>query len=108
MIFVETPAFSRWRDENLDDEEFRALQNVLIAGPRAGDVIRGARGLRKLRLSVRGRGKRGGARVIYFWWASEEQVYLLSAFAKNVCEGLTPRQLARLAEVMRQEVDHNG
>jgi putative transcriptional regulator len=65
VIFVETPAFCRWRDENLDDEEFRALQNVLIADPHAGDVIPGARGLRKLRVALEGRGKRGGARVIY-------------------------------------------
>jgi hypothetical protein len=107
VIFVETPAFCRWRDENLDDEEFRALQNVLIADPHTGDVIPGARGLRKLRVALDGRGKRGGARVIYFWWG-EEQVYLLFAFAKNVCSDLTPRQLARLAEAMRQEVDDNG
>ncbi|MEJ1962026.1 MAG: type II toxin-antitoxin system RelE/ParE family toxin [Gammaproteobacteria bacterium] len=106
MIFVETPAFCRWREDCLTDDEFCALQNVLITDPRAGDVIPGARGLRKVRVALRGRGKRGGARVIYFWWASEEQVYLLFAYSKNVSDDLTPRQLGQLVQSMREEVDN--
>lgn len=106
MIFVETPAFCRWREENLDDEMFLALQNVLIANPCVGDRIAGTRGLRKVRVALRGRGRRGGARVIYFWWASEDRVYLLFAYAKNVCSDLTSRQREQLARAMEDEVDN--
>ncbi|WP_238946484.1 addiction module toxin RelE [Vandammella animalimorsus] len=64
--FVELPAFSRHRAQYLDDEGFRALQNALMKHPEAGDVIVGTGGLRKLRQADarRGKGKRGGLRVI--------------------------------------------
>ena len=63
-----------------------------------------SRGLRKLRVPLPGRGKRGGARVIYYHWVSKEQCYLLYAYAKNVSANLTSQQLQRLAEVMQAEI----
>lgn len=65
-LFVELPAFSRYRADYLDDEGFRALQNELVESPEKGDVIEGTGGLRKLRRpdQRRGKGKRGGLRVI--------------------------------------------
>ena len=68
-IFVELPAFAKYRADYLDDEGFRDLQNSLMANPEAGDVIEGTGGLRKLRQADprRGKGKRGGLRVIYYW-----------------------------------------
>lgn len=70
-LFVELPAFERLRNEYLDDQSFRALQNALMDDPSAGDVIQGTGGLRKLRWTDkrRGKGKRGGLRVIYFYWS---------------------------------------
>jgi hypothetical protein len=67
-VFVELPAFQRCRADYLDDEEFRSLQNSLLLNPLAGDVIEGTGGLRKLRHPDprRGKGKRGGLRVIYY------------------------------------------
>ncbi len=63
-LFVELPAFSRFRSDYLTDEAFRALQNALTKHPEAGDVIEGTGGLRKLRHADprRGKGKRGGLR----------------------------------------------
>jgi hypothetical protein len=87
MVFVESPAFGRWREENLDDERFRALQNVLIVNPLVGELIRGSGGLRKLRVGLPGRGKRGSARVIYYWWAGEE---------RSICSSPTPRARSRI------------
>jgi hypothetical protein len=60
-LFVELPAFERLRNEYLDDESFRAMQNALMDDPSAGDVIQGTGGLRKLRWTDkrRGKGKRG-------------------------------------------------
>jgi hypothetical protein len=74
-LFVELPAFRRHRSEYLDDVAFTALQVALMADPEAGDVIRDTGGLRKVRFadSRRGKGKRGGLRVIYYWARSFEK-----------------------------------
>ena len=77
---------------------------MLLEKPNAGDLIPGGRGLRKLRVPLPGRGKRGGARVIYYHWVSKEQCYLIYAYAKNVAANLTQEQLHRLADVIDVEV----
>lgn len=69
MIFVELPLFSKYTP--FTDEELRALHNTLVENPLAGDPIRGGKGLRKLRAALGSQGKRGGARVIYYWWTSK-------------------------------------
>ena len=68
-VFVELPAFERYRSDYLDDDGFLALQNLLMKRPEAGDLIQDTGGLRKLRFADvrRGKGKRGGLRVIYYW-----------------------------------------
>ena len=65
MIFAELTPFVDIRAKYWDDEDLRGLQNYLLASPDAGNLIRGGGGLRKLRWSAQGRGKRGGARGIY-------------------------------------------
>jgi hypothetical protein len=69
-LFVELPAFERNRSAYLTDEGFRVLQNAMIQNPEAGDLIAGTGGLRKVRHgdATSGKGKRGGLRIIYFWW----------------------------------------
>lgn len=108
MLFVESPTFSRFVDEHASDEALAALQALLVERPQAGDVIPGAQGLRKLRWGLGGRGKRGGARVIYYYWVGQERIYLLFAYFKNVQSDLTPDQVKRLAAVMKQEVRDGG
>jgi len=103
LIFIETPQFCAWRERNLDDRALQALQMRLIADPDSGDLIRGAHGLRKLRIPLQSRGKRGGGRVIYYWWSSEHRCYLLYGYAKNVQSDLTAEQLKRLARAMTEE-----
>jgi len=68
-LFVELPAFERNRSAYLTDEAFRDLQNAMLKNPEAGDVITGTGGLRKVRHgdATRGKGKRGGLRIIYYW-----------------------------------------
>lgn len=66
MIFVESRAFSRRRAEHLDEEEFRSFQSALVQNPEAGSLIPGTGGLRKLRWSGVGRGKRGGCASFTF------------------------------------------
>jgi hypothetical protein len=66
MVFIESPVFTRQLKELLSDESYAELQWFLAALPNAGDVIQGTGGLRKVRWTVHGRGKRGGVRVIIF------------------------------------------
>ena len=106
MVFVELPIFARCANELFSDDDMRELQVILLENPSAGDLIPGGRGLRKLRGPLPGRGKRGGARVIYYHWVSHEQCYLVYAYAKNVAADLTKDQLRRLADVIDMEVSH--
>lgn len=105
VIFLETPVFTRQIKELVDDEVYRSLQVRLVANPDEGDLIPRSGGLRKIRLGMPGRGKRGGARVIYYWVAAKSQIYLLLAYAKNVQEDLTEEQLRTLCALVRQEID---
>jgi mRNA-degrading endonuclease RelE of RelBE toxin-antitoxin system len=103
MRFVETPIFTARLREHLDDDAYRAMQLALALRPEQGQVIPGSGGLRKLRWGARQRGKRGGLRVIYYWSAREEMVYLLFIYAKNELGDLTPAQQRALARLVREE-----
>jgi hypothetical protein len=103
MVFIESPHFAKWSDAFLDDDAFTALLRVLEANPSIGKSL--GQSLRKLRIGLPGRGKRGGARVIYSHVASSEQVYLLYGYAKNEQSDLTKAQISHLAALMREETD---
>ena len=103
MELVETPIFTRQVTEQLTDEEYRLLQVHLLQHPNAGAVIPGSGGLRKFRWHLRGRGKRGGARIIYYWKAARGRLYLLFLYPKNVRSDLTPAQLRVLRELVSSE-----
>ena len=89
MLFIETTSFTKNLPRHLDDDGYAALQAFLSVHPQAGDVVRGTDGVRKIRWSTRGRGKRGGSRIIYYWLAKEEHIYLLTVYAKGEKEDLT-------------------
>jgi mRNA-degrading endonuclease RelE of RelBE toxin-antitoxin system len=95
---VELETFIRDVDRLLSDEERGALIDYLAGDPRAGVVIPGTGGLRKLRWQLPGRGKRGGARVIYFFHDERLPVYLLALYAKNERSDLTATQRRQFAE----------
>ena len=103
MVFLETPVFTRQIRELVDDDQYRELQSFLVARPAAGDLIPRSGGLRKIRVAASGRGKRGGARVIYYWVVAKDQIYMLLAYAKNAQEDLTDEQLKALRTLIRQE-----
>ncbi len=103
MLFVETRAFTRRVEALLPGEVYRALQAALVVNPDAGPVIRGSGGLRKLRWSVAGRGKRGGARVIYYHHRPGETLLMLFVFAKNERSDLSSAQLSTLREIVEKE-----
>lgn len=104
--FIEAPAFARFRDDYLDDDEFAGLQRYLAKNPEAGDMVPGAGGIRKLRWkdARRGKGRRGGLRVIYYCFLSEQQIWLLTLYDKDEAANLTKEerdQLRRALEVER-------
>jgi hypothetical protein len=105
MVFVELTPFVAFRSEHWTDEELRALQNFLLASPQAGDLMPGGAGLRKVRWSAQGRGKRGGARVIYYWHVAKHHIYLIYGYVKSKREDLTPQQVKALAELLK-DVKH--
>lgn len=105
-VFVELPAFERYRETYLDDAAFRRLQDTLMADPLGGDVIEGTGGLRKLRFGDprRGKGKRGGMRVIYYYWQGGPEFWLFTLYDKDEAADLTPNQRAQLKERVKAEL----
>lgn len=83
ITVVETPEFLSATRKLLDDAERSLLVEYLAYNPSAGDLIPGTGGLRKLRWGLEGRGKRGGARVIYFFHNATLPLFVLTAYAKN-------------------------
>jgi len=102
MIFIETPLFTQLVQELLPDENYRLLQQALVFRPEAGDIIQGGGGLRKIRWSAPGRGKRGGVRIIYYWDVPADVIYLLLPYPKNKQEDLTPVQLKTLRNLIKE------
>ncbi len=104
MVFIELPIFTHCAGDLFSQDELAVVQNTLLQNPATGNLIPGGKGLRKLRVALPGRGKRGGARVIYYYWVSKEQCYLVYAYAKNVAADLSQEQLQRLAAVIKAEI----
>lgn len=99
-IFVESSIFEKTRQKYLSDEEYLLLQLELLVNPKVGDVIRDTGGLRKVRISAKGKGKRGGARVIYYYFDQHKRFYLLTLYAKNEITDLTKSEKNQLKVFM--------
>ncbi len=107
IVFVELPAFDRHRSNYLDDDEFRRLQQTLLENPESGDVIAGTGGLRKVRHADprRGKGKRGGLRVVYFWWRSGAQIWLFTLYDKDEMDDLSAHERKALKILLKRELN---
>ncbi|TAG46952.1 MAG: toxin [Betaproteobacteria bacterium] len=105
-VFVELPPFNRVRAEYLDEEAFLSLQLALLSQPDAGDLIQGTGGLRKLRHADprRGKGKRGGLRVIYYWWLGGDQFWLFTVYDKDEADDLNAKERKALKALLDAEL----
>ena len=103
---IELPIFSKYREDYLDDHEYSKLQELLVNNPTSGDLIQGTGGLRKLRYgdSSRGKGKRGGLRIIYYWWVNAYQIFLFTIYNKNEMTDLSHDQKKKLKELLENEI----
>jgi mRNA-degrading endonuclease RelE of RelBE toxin-antitoxin system len=107
MEFIEAPAFTRHVSDYLDDDDYGALQNLLTENPEAGDVMPGTGGFRKLRWADprRGKGRRGGLRVIYYYFLSDSQILLVTIYDKDKAADLTPAEKKALKTAIAAELD---
>ena len=103
---IELPIFSKYREDYLGDYEYSKLQELLVNNPTSGDLIQGTGGLRKLRYgdSSRGKGKRGGLRIIYYWWVNAYQIFLFTIYNKNEMTDLSHDQKKKLKELLENEI----
>lgn len=100
MVFIETSTFTKSVLQLLDDERYSALQLHLAKHPDAGDIIRGSGGIRKVRWAGSGRGKRGGLRVIYYWWVAKDRISMLLVYPKNERDDLSVEQVKLLRRAL--------
>ena len=105
MEFIEAPAFTQHVARYLDDDQYRGLQEALSNTPEMGDVIPGTGGFRKLRWADvrRGKGRRGGLRVIYYWFEGQGQIWLVAIYDKNEAVDITPQQRRILKAAIEAE-----
>jgi mRNA-degrading endonuclease RelE of RelBE toxin-antitoxin system len=103
MRIIETPIFTKRVKEILSDEEYRLFQIKLIDNPEAGNIIKGSGGIRKIRWSRSGRGKRGGSRILYYWYNTQGVLLMLFIFKKNESDDLTKSQLNDLKTIVERE-----
>jgi len=103
MVIFETSVFTRQVRELLGDDEYRLSQMELAGRPDAGKVIPGSGGLRKIRWSAKGKGKRGGTRVIYYWAEAYGQILMLFIYSKSDLGDLTRSQIMLLNKIMKEE-----
>jgi hypothetical protein len=103
--FVEAPPFTQLLRDYLSDEHYAGLQQFLARDPEAGHLIPGTGGFRKLRWADprRRKGKRGGLRVIYFYFAEDRQVWLMTLYGKDEAADLTPEEKRALKAAVERE-----
>jgi hypothetical protein len=106
MEFIEAPLFTRRVARYLNDDSYRILQTRLGQNPRLGDVMPGTGGFRKVRWadSKRGKGRRGGLRIIYFYFVTEQQIWLMTLYDKDEATDLDAKEKRSLKDAITLEL----
>ncbi len=98
---LETAHFTALQTKYWTEEEYEEFLYFIAAFPESGDLVKGAGGIRKVRWGSKGKGKRGGVRVIYFYIKPDAQVLLLDIYGKNVKETISSKELNKLLELLK-------
>ena len=99
ITVLQLPKFKTEATELIGTGGIEALAAYLADHPDAGDVIPGAGGARKLRWAAKGKGTRGGARIIYVYVVIAARVFLIRCYAKNVKSDLTADEKKQLRQI---------
>lgn len=103
LTVIETPTFSRLAADYWSEDERGAFAAFIASNPEAGNVVPGSGGVRKIRWSYAGHGKRGGVRVIYFNRLADEEIWLLLIYGKSVRDNIPAHVLRQIKE----EIEHD-
>jgi hypothetical protein len=106
MEFFEAPAFTRHIASYMSDDEYCRMQEELASDPELGNVMPGTGGFRKLRWGDprRGKGRRSGLRVIYYYFSSDQQIWLMTIYDKDEASDLTPQEKKALKAAIDAEL----
>lgn len=99
ITVLQLPKFKAEATELIGADGIEALAVHLINRPEAGNLIPGSGGVRKMRWAAKGKGKRGGARIIYLYVVIAARIYLLRCYSKNAKTDLTPDEKKKLRQI---------
>jgi hypothetical protein len=107
LVFLETPLFTRLLGGYLTDESYRELQRALMENPELGDLMPGTGGFRKVRWedARRGKGKRGGLRVVYYYLSADHQLWFFTLYGKDEAADLTADEKKILRKAIQAELE---
>jgi hypothetical protein len=107
MEFIEAPAFTRHLSDYLSDDSYRELQDKLGGNPDLGELMPGTGGFRKVRWADvrRGKGRRGGLRVIYYHFKADAQIWLMTLYGKDEASDLTAKEKKALKASIGNELE---
>lgn len=101
MVFIETSTFTKLLYDYLTDDEYLGLQSYLLEHPEVGNVVPGSGGVRKMRWAMTGQGKRGGLRIIYYWKQQDDEIWMLTLYAKNEASTIPSHILRKITEEIK-------
>ena len=104
IIFIEIPEFVNKIDKIASDAEMRELQYELIKNPYKGKIVKGTGGARKIRMKFKGKGKSGGARVIYYYVDLQGEIWLLDIFLKSEKKDLSENEKKNLYRFIKEKI----
>ena len=102
VVFIEAPIFSKLVYDYFNEDEYVALQWTLAVRPETGKVIPQSGGLRKIRWSAKGKGKRGGTRIIYYFQKENGEIWLLTIHAKSEVDTIPTKTLKAIKEALKK------
>jgi hypothetical protein len=102
MEFIELREFTIAFSRIATDKELEDLQSELIQNPSKGKLVAKTGGARKVRMRLPHQGKRGGARIIYYWQDPDNIIWLMKAYAKNEKQDLTENEKKELSYIISE------
>lgn len=106
MVFSESSSFTKKVYDILTDDEYGQLQWRLLNNPDSGVIIPSSGGIRKERWVVEGKGKRGGARIIYYWITEDDEILFLDIYRKSEKDDLTKHEIDLLKQLVKEYLSH--